>query len=138
MVTGASRGIGRAIAEDLAANGARVAVNYHSNAEAATEVIAAIEASGGTAIAIQADVSRYDEANRLIVETIKQFGHIDILVNNAGTTRYLLDDDDRRSMGHSASTPISKACLTVVKQLCARWCAANKVAVSSTSHPLSG
>lgn len=87
LVTGASRGIGRAIAEDLAANGAKVAINYHSNAEAAAEVIAAIEANGGTAIAIQADVSEFDEAKRLIDETSKQIGQIDILVNNAGTTR---------------------------------------------------
>lgn len=87
VVTGASRGIGRAIAEDLAANGAKVVVNYNASAQAAEEVVNAIEENGGTAVAIQADVSKFDEAQALIKKAIETFGYIDILVNNAGTTR---------------------------------------------------
>jgi len=87
IVTGASRGIGRIIAEDLAAAGAVVVVNYRSNAEAADEVVAGIVENGGTAVSIQADVSDFAAAQQLIKETIAAYGHIDILVNNAGTTR---------------------------------------------------
>ncbi|MCA9980260.1 MAG: SDR family NAD(P)-dependent oxidoreductase, partial [Anaerolineales bacterium] len=87
IVTGASRGIGRAIALDLAVNGAKVVVNYRSNAEAAEAVVAEIEAQGGTAVAIQADVSNFDSAQTLAKTAQDTFGHIDILVNNAGTTQ---------------------------------------------------
>jgi 3-oxoacyl-[acyl-carrier protein] reductase len=87
IVTGASRGIGRAIAEDLAAHGASVIVNYNSSEEAAAEVVAAIEASGGQATALQADVSDFAAAQGLIKSTLDTYGQIDILVNNAGTTR---------------------------------------------------
>lgn len=87
VVTGGSRGIGRAIAKDLAANGARVVVNYNSSADAAQEVVAAIAGEGGSAIAVQADVSDLAAAQALIKEARAEFGRIDILVNNAGTTR---------------------------------------------------
>jgi 3-oxoacyl-[acyl-carrier protein] reductase len=87
IVTGASRGIGTAIAEDLASNGAKVVVNYNSSAEAADAVVAKIEANGGTAIAVQANVGDFEEAQALIKATIAAFGHVDVLVNNAGTTR---------------------------------------------------
>jgi 3-oxoacyl-[acyl-carrier protein] reductase len=87
IVTGASRGIGRAIALELARRGARVVVNYHRNAEAATEVVAAIEAADGRAIAVQADVGDFEQAAGLIQAALDAFGRIDILVNNAGTTR---------------------------------------------------
>lgn len=87
IVTGSSRGIGRAIAERLAAGGARVVVNYHSNEAAASEVVAAIAAAGGKAIAVQADVSAPAQVEALVDATKKAFGRIDILVNNAGTTR---------------------------------------------------
>jgi len=87
VVTGASRGIGRAIAERLAAEGARVVVNHRASAEQAEEVVAAIQAQGGEAIVIQADVSDFDQAHELIKTTLKQMGRIDVLVNNAGTTR---------------------------------------------------
>lgn len=87
IVTGASRGIGRAIAEELAANGADVVVNYHHSAEKAEEVVDAIETSGGKAIAVQADVSDFDAAKALVATTRQEFGRIDVLVNNAGTTR---------------------------------------------------
>lgn len=87
VVTGASRGIGRAIAQDLAANGAKVVINYNSSAQAAEEVVAAIESSGGEAMAVQADVSDFSQAQALVKAASKAYGHIDILINNAGTTR---------------------------------------------------
>jgi 3-oxoacyl-[acyl-carrier protein] reductase len=87
VVTGSSRGIGRAIALRLAEGGARLVVNYHSNEEAANEVVAKIQAGGGEAIAVQGDVSQVGEAQALIDAAKKEFGRIDILVNNAGTTR---------------------------------------------------
>ncbi|MGQ4664587.1 3-oxoacyl-[acyl-carrier-protein] reductase [Metabacillus halosaccharovorans] len=87
LVTGASRGIGRAIALDLAKNGASIAVNYAGNEAKANEVVDEIKASGGQAIAIKADVSNGDEVQQMIKEVIKEFGQLDILVNNAGITR---------------------------------------------------
>ncbi|MBN8634442.1 MAG: 3-oxoacyl-[acyl-carrier-protein] reductase [Anaerolineae bacterium] len=87
VVTGGSRGIGKAIALELAKRGATVVVNYQKNADAANEVVEAITASGGQALAVQADVSLEDDANRLIKTTIDTYGKLDILVNNAGTTR---------------------------------------------------
>ena len=87
VVTGASRGIGRAIAEELAAEGAKVVVNYHANAAAAEEVVGGITARGGTAVALQADASDFAAAAALIKAAIETYGAIDILVNNAGTTR---------------------------------------------------
>jgi len=87
VVTGSSRGIGRAIALKLASLGAKVVVNYRSNAEAAREVVEAIEAQGGQAIAVQADVGDADDAKRLIRAAQTTYGGLDILVNNAGTTR---------------------------------------------------
>ncbi|HIP70230.1 MAG TPA: 3-oxoacyl-[acyl-carrier-protein] reductase, partial [Anaerolineae bacterium] len=87
VVTGASRGIGRAIAEELAANGASVVVNYNASAAAAEEVVAGIVANGGQATAVPADVSNFQAAQELIKTAIATYGHIDILVNNAGTTR---------------------------------------------------
>ncbi len=87
IVTGGSSGIGRAIAEDLAANGAKIVVNYNSSSEAATEVVESITKNGGTAVAVQADVSDFKASTDLIKSTLDTFGQIDILVNNAGTTR---------------------------------------------------
>lgn len=87
VVTGASRGIGRAIAEELAAEGAKVMVNYNASGEEAEEVVAAINAGGGEAVAIQADISDSAAAEALIKTCLEIYGHIDILVNNAGTTR---------------------------------------------------
>ncbi|UCF62099.1 MAG: 3-oxoacyl-[acyl-carrier-protein] reductase [Anaerolineaceae bacterium] len=87
VVTGASRGIGRAIAIELAKEGAQVVVNYHSNNEAADEVVQTIEASGGHAVAFQADVGEYDQAEKLIKFAIQEFDDLHILVNNAGITR---------------------------------------------------
>jgi len=87
LVTGASRGLGRAIALKLAEDGARVALNYRSGEEQAREVADLIRASGGTAGLFRADVSVKGEARSLIAAVLEQFGHLDILVNNAGITR---------------------------------------------------
>lgn len=83
LVSGASRGIGAAIAERLAAEGAAVAVNFASNSDAAAEVVARIRAAGGIAEPIQADVGRADNAAPLVSETIRRLGKLDVLVNNA-------------------------------------------------------
>ncbi|AFZ42612.1 3-oxoacyl-(acyl-carrier-protein) reductase [Halothece sp. PCC 7418] len=87
IVTGASRGIGRAIAIALAQEGAKVVVNYARSDSAANEVVKAITEAGGEAIAVQADVSKAEEVQNLIKETRSQYGSIDVLVNNAGITR---------------------------------------------------
>ena len=87
LVTGGSRGIGRAICLELARRGARVAVNYQSNAALAAAVVAEIVAAGGEAFAIQGDVSQSASASALVKATVERFGGLDILVNNAGITR---------------------------------------------------
>jgi len=84
VVTGASKGIGAAIAKQLAADGAAVVVNYASSKAGADQVVAAITGSGGKAIAVQGDVSKAADIQRLFTETKKAFGPTDILVNNAG------------------------------------------------------
>ncbi|MCM1985175.1 3-oxoacyl-[acyl-carrier-protein] reductase [Lyngbya confervoides] len=87
IVTGASRGIGKAIALALAAAGAKVAINYARSSDAADAVVAAIESAGGSAMALQADVSQADQIDALVKRVKDQWGRIDILVNNAGITR---------------------------------------------------
>ncbi|MBD2440470.1 SDR family oxidoreductase [Nostoc sp. FACHB-110] len=84
LVTGASSGIGEAIARSLASSGASVVVNYHSEAEAAHKIVNDIQAANGEAIAIQADVSKEEEVKAMFSKTLQHFGTIDILVNNAG------------------------------------------------------
>jgi 3-oxoacyl-[acyl-carrier protein] reductase len=86
LVTGASRGIGRAIAVRMAREGYAVVVNFHSNAAAAAEVVLEIERAGGQAIAVQADIASTADRQRLIDETLARFGRLDLLVNNAGIT----------------------------------------------------
>lgn len=87
LVTGASRGIGREIAQTLAAYGASVIVNYNGSKDRADEVVEMISAAGGKAIAVKADVAKAEEIARLFEEAQTAFGRIDILVNNAGITR---------------------------------------------------
>jgi 3-oxoacyl-[acyl-carrier protein] reductase len=87
VVTGASRGIGKAIALALATEGAKVVVNYAFSSNAAEEVVQTIKDAGGEAIAIGADVSVAEDVDSLIKQTLEQFGRIDVLVNNAGITR---------------------------------------------------
>ncbi|AZV41417.1 3-oxoacyl-ACP reductase [Peribacillus asahii] len=87
IVTGGSRGIGAAIAMELAKNGAKVVINYNRSAGLAEQVIESIKKIGGEAYAVQADVSNSEESENLIKETINHFGRLDILINNAGITR---------------------------------------------------
>jgi len=84
IVTGASKGIGAGIAKQLAAEGATVVVNYASSKQGAETVVKEITSKGGKAVAIQADVAKQADIERLFAETKKQFGKLDILVNNAG------------------------------------------------------
>ena len=84
IVTGASRGMGQAIVEMLAANGTNVVVNYARNQGFAEDIVQRIRQNGGRALAVQADVSKIADLEALFQATLKQFGHIDILVNNAG------------------------------------------------------
>jgi 3-oxoacyl-[acyl-carrier protein] reductase len=87
LVTGGSRGIGRAIALQLAKNGAKVAVNYAGSEAKANEVVDEIKSLGGEAFAIQGNVGDMDSVQKMIKEVVAQFGSLDILVNNAGITR---------------------------------------------------
>jgi 3-oxoacyl-[acyl-carrier protein] reductase len=89
VVTGASKGIGAAIARHLADAGAAVVVNYASSKEGAERVVADIKARGGRALAVGADVARQADIGRLFAETKKAFGRLDILVNNAGIYEFL-------------------------------------------------
>ncbi len=87
LVTGASRGLGKAIALQLAAEGARVTVNYMKNADKAEEVVKEIISRGGNAAAIRADITSLPEVEKMVDSLYEQFGRIDILVNNAGVTK---------------------------------------------------
>ncbi|MDF5732709.1 MAG: 3-oxoacyl-[acyl-carrier-protein] reductase [Rhizonema sp. PD38] len=87
IVTGASRGIGRAIAQELGKFGANVVVNYASSSDAAEEVVDLITKAEGSAIAIQADVSQAEQVDALLKSVMEKFNRVDILVNNAGITR---------------------------------------------------
>jgi 3-oxoacyl-[acyl-carrier protein] reductase len=89
VVTGGSKGIGAAIAKALAAEGAAVVVNYASSREGADRVVAEIASKGGKAVAVQANVTKKGEIQRLFAETEKAFGALDILVNNAGVYEFL-------------------------------------------------
>ena len=87
LVTGASRGIGKATALALVSQGAKVVVNYARSSEAAKAIVQEITAAGGEAIALQADVSQAEQVDNLIKQTLDKFGRIDVLVNNAGITK---------------------------------------------------
>lgn len=87
LVTGGSRGIGKAIALAFAAKGAKVVVNYVSSSQAAQTVVEEIKNNGGEALAIQGDVSNFEDSKRIVDQAIEAFGKIDILVNNSGITK---------------------------------------------------
>src|SRR5712671_4620830 len=107
IVTGASKGIGAAIAKGLAAEGASVVVNYSSSREGADRVVAEITGNGGTAIAVQGDVSKAEDVERLFVETEKAFGPLDVLVNNAGVFQFDPSRRSPRTSSTASSTPTS-------------------------------
>ena len=88
VVTGASKGIGAAIAKALAAEGAAVVVNYASSKSGADDVVAAIAKSGGKAVAVRGDVSKPADAQGIIEAAIKNYGRLDILVNNSGVYEF--------------------------------------------------
>ena len=92
LITGASSGVGAALATKLAEMGARVVVNYSRSAEAAEAVVTQITAAGGQALAVQADVSEEADCKRLVATTVEHFGQLDVLVNNAGTTTFVPHD----------------------------------------------
>ena len=87
LITGSSRGVGRAVALGMAKEGAKVVVNYTSNEKAANEVVEAIENMGSKAVAVKADVARKGDAENLVTTAVETFGGLDVLVNNAGFTR---------------------------------------------------
>ena len=115
IVTGASRGIGRAIALQLATQGANVVVNYASSAAAAEKVVAEITAAGGEAFALQADVSQADQVDTLLNTVLEKFKRIDILVNNAGITRDTLAFTDEARRLASSHRPKSNWCIFMYK-----------------------
>jgi len=103
IVTGASRGIGRAIAERLGRDGATVVATYVANKDKAEEVVQAIEADGSTAVAVQVDMRQVADVRRLFADVTRRYGHIDILVNNAAGTNIFkptaeLTEDDYDNM----------------------------------------
>jgi 3-oxoacyl-[acyl-carrier protein] reductase len=124
VVTGASRGIGRAIAEDLAAAGARVVVNYNASPEAAEAVVAAIRAKGGEATAVPANVANFQAAHDLIQAGLDVYGQIDILVNNAGTTRDtllpLMKETDWDTVVDTNLKSVFNCCKAVVRPMLRR------------------
>jgi 3-oxoacyl-[acyl-carrier protein] reductase len=87
VVTGASRGIGKAVALKLASMGANIVLNYRSSVKSVEEVVEEIKSLGGNAVAVQGDVSSFDEAAKIIKAAVENFGSLDILVNNAGITK---------------------------------------------------
>lgn len=87
IVTGGAKGIGRAISLKLAEFGCKVVINYNSSATAANEVVDLIKQNGGEALAVQCDVSSFDQSKELVDQAVNTFGTVDILVNNAGITR---------------------------------------------------
>ena len=93
LVTGGSRGIGRACCVRLSQAGACVAVNYRANKDAARETVEQIRAGGGRALAVQADVSHSEDVERMVEETVRELGPIDLLVNNAGVFDYVSHEE---------------------------------------------
>jgi 3-oxoacyl-[acyl-carrier protein] reductase len=107
LVTGASRGIGRAIAARLAQDGMKVIVNYTKSKDAADSLVKEIEAAGGVAMALQADVKSRDQVNAMFEQAVKVFGDVDVLVNNAGVVaRGDLEDFDFATMGPMRETNV--------------------------------
>lgn len=126
LVTGASRGIGRAIALDLAAHGAQVAVNYISRPDAADAVCELIRAAGQEALPVQADVALANDVERMVAQVLDQFGQIDILVNNAtlhrGRLVHKLPERDWDAVINSCLKGAYHCCQHVVPHMTKRRC----------------
>lgn len=110
VITGASKGIGAAIARTAAREGAKVVVNFRADEAAAAAVVSSVEKDGGVAVAIPADVTRADEVRRLFSETQSRFGRLDTLVNNAGVYTFqpveaITESEWRRQMDHNVYGP---------------------------------
>jgi 3-oxoacyl-[acyl-carrier protein] reductase len=124
IVTGASRGIGRAIALELARQGARVLVNYQRNADAAQEVVAAIAAEGGTALPYAADVADEAAVDALVAACLERWGQLDLLVNNAGITAdaplIRMKDEQWRAVIETNLSSVFLCCRAALKPMRAR------------------
>ncbi|MBE9586772.1 glucose 1-dehydrogenase [Mucilaginibacter sp. JRF] len=113
IVTGASKGIGAGIAKDLAAAGAAVVVNYASSKEGAEKVVADIVSNGGKAIAVQGDVAKAADVERLFTETQQAYGRVDVLVNNAGVYQFgTIEDFDENEYHRQFNTNVLGLLLT--------------------------
>ena len=135
LVTGASRGIGRGIAEALGSEGARVAVNYRVSTAAAEEVVASIRSCGQEAITVQADVAEEGDVKRMIDTVLEQFGRIDVLVNNAGIlTQSHLADMPTEMWDEMIRTNLRSAFLCT-RAVLYQTCSLREAAESFTSHP---
>ncbi len=126
LVTGGSRGIGRAIALKLAQDGHRVAVNYRERADAAAEVVRLIEEMGGVAIAVQGDVGKAEDVKRVFAEVTEKLGPVQVLVNNAGIERTMLliglDEDAWDQVIESNLKSVYLCSRTAARQMIkARW-----------------
>lgn len=121
LVTGASRGIGAAISILFGKSGDTVIVNYLSNAERANKVVEEITAAGGTAAALQADVSKSGQATKMIDEVTQKYGRLDVLVNNAGMSRggllMLLDEKDWDAVIDSNLKGVFNCCKAASRQM---------------------
>jgi 3-oxoacyl-[acyl-carrier protein] reductase len=136
IVTGASRGIGKAIAKTLASEGARVVVNYVHGASEANRAVEEIKAAGGKAMAVAADVSEKNQAGRLVDETVKAFGRLDVLVNNAGvlmsgTILDTTEEDWDRVMAVNLKGPFN--CMQAAAKIMVRQKSGKIINVSSIS-----
>src|SRR5438477_7030041 len=110
LVTGASKGIGAAIAKSLAAEGASVVVNYASSKTGADATVADIVAAGGTAVAVRGDVSKTRDAQAIVDATVEQFGRLDILVNNSGVYGFAPIETLPKRTSTNTSTSKGSAC----------------------------
>ena len=143
LVTGASRGIGAAVARGMGANGAKVAVHYRSGRTEAERVAADVEQSGGTAMLIQGDIAEPGTVERLVAETVSRFGRMDILINNAGdqiSRVNIADITDELFDRHVAVNirPTFAACRAAVRQFRKQGTGGNIVNVSSIAARTGG